>query len=64
MAFREKSKKHDELSAIVEGNKKKSVPGWLDVDTDNKEFQVLSFPTREDVTIDVEEHLVVELYSK
>jgi small subunit ribosomal protein S4 len=64
VAFREKSKGHDELGALVEGNKNKSVPGWLDVDRDNKELKVLSFPTREDVTIDVEEHLVVELYSK
>ena len=64
LAFREKSKGHDELSALVEVNKNKSVPGWLDVDRDNKELKVLSFPTREDITIDVEEHLVVELYSK
>lgn len=64
VAFRDKSKKHDELGALVEMNKKKSVPGWLDVDRENREVKILSFPTRDEVAIDVEEHLVVELYSK
>ncbi|MCJ7579264.1 MAG: 30S ribosomal protein S4 [Candidatus Aminicenantes bacterium] len=62
--FRERSKNHQELGALVESNKTKSVPGWLSVDWDNKEINVLSFPNRDDITFDVEEHLVVELYSK
>jgi small subunit ribosomal protein S4 len=64
LAYREKSKNHDELSALVESNANKSVPGWLDVDSENKEIKILSFPAREDIPIDIEEHLVVELYSK
>jgi len=64
LAYREKSKNHDELSAIVESNTSKAVPGWLDVDREKKEIKVLSSPPREDVAIEVEEHLIVELYSK
>lgn len=64
LAFREKSKNHDELSAIVESHTSKVVPGWLQVDRENKEINVLSSPTREDVALEVEEHLIVELYSK
>jgi len=64
IAFREKSAKHDELSALVEANKNKEVPPWLEVDSDNKQVRVVSYPTREDIPIPVEEHLVVELYSK
>jgi len=64
VSFRDKSKKHEELKALVEHNKSKMVPGWLEVDTDRMEIKVLSFPTREDIPIPVEEHLVVELYSK
>jgi small subunit ribosomal protein S4 len=64
ITFRDKSKNHEELKAIVEFNKNKTVPAWLDVDRENMEIKVLSFPVREDVTFPVEEHLVVELYSK
>jgi len=64
LSFREKSKKHEELKAIVEFNKNKMVPGWLEVDRDKMDIKVLSFPAREEIPIPVEEHLVVELYSK
>ncbi|MFC2142501.1 30S ribosomal protein S4 [Acidobacteriota bacterium] len=64
VAFRGKAAKHEELSALVEANKNKEVPPWLEVDTDNKQVRVVSFPTREDIPIPVQEHLVVELYSK
>ena len=62
--FREKSAGDEELKAVVEFNKNKTVPGWLEVNREKMEIKVLSFPTREDVTIPVEEHLIVELYSK
>jgi small subunit ribosomal protein S4 len=64
VSFRDKSKKHEELKALVEYNKSKSVPGWLEVDRDKMEIKVLAFPAREEIPIPVEEHLVVELYSK
>jgi small subunit ribosomal protein S4 len=64
LSFRDKSKKNDELRAIVEFNKGKAVPGWLEVDQDNMEAKVLSLPKREEITFEVAEHLVVELYSK
>jgi len=64
VSFREKSTKNEELKAIVESNKNKTVPGWIEVDAEKKEAKILSFPTREDITLPVEEHLVVELFSK
>jgi len=64
LSFRERSKKNEELKAIVESNTGKTVPGWLDVDRENMKIKVLSFPVREDVSFPVEEHLIVELYSK
>lgn len=64
ISFKDKSKEHEELKAIVEFNKNKTVPAWLEVDRDNMQIKVLSLPVREDVTFPVEEHLVVELYSK
>lgn len=64
VSFRDKSKAHEELKAIVENNQGKAVPGWLEVDRERMEIKVLSFPTREEISFPVEEHLVVELYSK
>jgi small subunit ribosomal protein S4 len=64
VAFRGGSRGKEEYKAIVEYNKNKTVPGWLEVNSDNMAAKVLSFPKREDVSIPVEEHLVVELYSR
>ncbi|NQT79866.1 MAG: 30S ribosomal protein S4 [Candidatus Aminicenantes bacterium] len=64
ITFREKSAKHEELKAIVDSNKNKTVPGWIEVDSEKILVKILSFPDREDITFPVEEHLVVELYSK
>lgn len=41
-----------------------SVPGWLSVDFENFKCKVLQLPKREDVGIPVEEHLIVEFYSR
>jgi small subunit ribosomal protein S4 len=40
------------------------VPGWLEVDRDGLKTRVMALPTRADITFPVEEHMVVELYSK
>jgi len=64
ISFKEKSAQHEELKAIVESNKSKEVPEWIEMDHERMQAKVLHFPTREDITFPVEEHLVVELYSK
>ncbi|MFQ5721175.1 MAG: 30S ribosomal protein S4 [Candidatus Aminicenantales bacterium] len=64
ISFKERSAKNEELKAIVDFNKNKTVPGWLEIDREKMEIKVLALPTREDITVLVEEHLVVELYSK
>jgi small subunit ribosomal protein S4 len=64
LTFQEKSAEHEELDAIVESQKNKEVPPWLEVDSENKKVRVVSYPKREDVPLPIEEHLIVELYSK
>jgi small subunit ribosomal protein S4 len=64
ITFNETSIKKEDFKALVESNSTKTIPGWLEVDFDNVTARVVSFPTREDIAISVEEHLVVELYSK
>ncbi len=64
VGLKEKAAQNEDFKAIVEANKGKTVPGWLQPDWDNFQGKVASLPTRQDVTIPVEEHLIVELYSK
>jgi len=42
----------------------KPMPKWLSVDLEKKEGKILALPQRDDVDLVVEEHLIVELYSK
>jgi small subunit ribosomal protein S4 len=64
VAFRPRSAKSEDIKAVVASNRSKTVPGWLEVDWEAMKGRVLALPTRQDVTLPVEEHLVVELYSK
>lgn len=40
------------------------IPAWLSVDREKLEGKVLADPTREEIDTPIEEHLIVELYSK
>ena len=62
--FKARTAKDETMKAVVASNRSKSIPGWLEVDAENMKGRVLAVPKRQDVTIPVEEHLVVELYSK
>jgi small subunit ribosomal protein S4 len=64
VSFRPRSAKSEDIQAIVASNRSKTVPGWLEMDWDNLTGRIRALPTRQDVTLPVEEHLVVELYSK
>ncbi len=64
VSLRERSAQSKYLKAMVESHQGKTLPGWLEVDRDNLKGRILALPTRADVTLPVEEHLVVELYSK
>jgi small subunit ribosomal protein S4 len=47
----------------VEANKGRPLPGWLSLDESIPQVTVLAMPTRDDVQIPVEEHLIIELCS-
>lgn len=64
ISFKNKSASNETLRAIVDSNKDKTVPAWIEVDYEKMQAKILSFPSREDVTFPVEEHMIVELYSK
>ena len=48
----------------AEVNSSKLIPDWLEKDNEKLEAKVVRLATREDVDLPVEEHLIVELYSK
>jgi small subunit ribosomal protein S4 len=64
VAVREKSKSSERMKQIVEENAKRVIPKWLSMDKNKLEGRVLQLSDREDIDYDVEEHLIVELYSK
>lgn len=50
-------------SALV-SNERVQVPAWLEIDIEKLQGSVLSLPTRDQIDLDVNEQLIVELYSK
>ena len=64
IGVREKSKGNARMKEIVETNEKRIIPKWLSMDKTKLEGRVLQLSDREDIDYDVEEHLIVELYSK
>lgn len=64
VAFKEKSRGNETIKGIVEANSARPVPKWLDVDRTAFQGKVLSLPNREEIDLSIEEHLIVELYSK
>jgi small subunit ribosomal protein S4 len=65
VAVREKSKKQARIKAALElaaSNREK--PTWLEVDATKMEGVFKRTPERSDLSADINEHLIVELYSK
>ena len=64
ISLKENSKKSEKFKQIIEANASKAAPTWLDLNKDNQTAKVLRMPVKEDLDYDIEEHLIVELYSK
>lgn len=64
IAIKDKSKESTKIQATVEANASRPVPQWLDLNAEAQTAKVLALPTREQIMVPVEEHLIVELYSK
>ncbi|MCD8095087.1 MAG: 30S ribosomal protein S4 [Ruminococcus sp.] len=64
IALSEKSKKSEKFKQIIENVSDRLIPTWLDADKANQTAKVLRVPVKDDLDYEVEEHLIVELYSK
>ena len=60
----EKSKKSVKFKTILENFASKPTPMWMQVDKQNCKVNIERLCNREEVELEVEEHLIVELYSK
>lgn len=64
VSFKETSKTTDEFKNLVESNGSRPVPQWMEADKDAMQVKILRAPEREEIVTPVEEHLIVEFYSK
>lgn len=64
VAIKEGSKSSAKFAAINETNASRPCPKWLEKDAEGANGKVIAMPTREDVDLEVDETLIVELYSK
>ena len=64
ITLKEKTQSSDRMKDIVEANSTRTVPKWLDMDKNTLSGKVIALAQRDDIDFEVEEHLIVELYSK
>ena len=64
IAVREKSRSSAKFEAILGSTESRIVPKWLDMNRDTLEGRVIALAEREDIDLPIEEHLIVEFYSK
>lgn len=64
ITVRESKKGNATLKVNVAESSKRAIPTWLERDTEKVSGKVIRLSSREDIDISIEEHLIVELYSK
>jgi small subunit ribosomal protein S4 len=63
VAIKAKSKDSDKFKALLESDGR-PVPQWLDLNAEAATAKIVALPDREQIATPVEEHLIVEFYSK
>lgn len=60
---KESSRSSEKFKGLVENNQRVA-PDWLEVDMEKMRARVVGVPKKEHIDIPIEEHLIVELYSR
>jgi small subunit ribosomal protein S4 len=60
----EKSREMVAIQGAIEAVARRGVPQWMELDKEKKRGVIKSLPVREDLTMPIQEQLIVELYSK
>ncbi|MEZ4278136.1 MAG: 30S ribosomal protein S4 [Myxococcota bacterium] len=61
---RDRSKQVARISGALETAEGRAVPQWLEIEKDAMKGTVKALPQREDITLPIDEQLIVELYSR
>ena len=64
ITLKEKSKKNEVIVDNLEGAARRGVPSWLQLDAPSFQGTVKALPNRDEITLPIQEQLIVELYSK
>ncbi|MBE7052739.1 MAG: 30S ribosomal protein S4 [Ruminococcaceae bacterium] len=64
IAIKENSRSLTKIKAVLEQTEGKVIPAWLDLDKNTSSAKVVKLAAREDIDLEIKEHLIVELYSK
>ncbi len=64
ITIREKSAGNEYFKTLKEQGAARTVPKWLDLDAEKLTGKVVALPTRDDIDLTIEEHLIVEYYSR
>ena len=64
ITLKEASRGSEKIKAVLEATSGRAVPKWLDYNRDTFEAKVIAAPARDDIDLEIAEHLIVELYSK
>jgi len=59
-----KEERRDKVRPIVESNKDREVPTWVERNVDALRFQMLGLPNVEQIGLDIAANLIVEFYSR
>lgn len=62
--LKSEDKKSEKFKTIVEALESHTAPEWLVVDKEALKIRIDHLPARDEIDLDVQEHLIVELYSK
>ncbi len=61
---RDKSREFNRFKELAEQAARKTPPAWLELEADQYKGKVVAIPSREEIDVPIEEHLIVELYSR
>ena len=64
VSVKEKSLDGEKFKAVIEANGARPVPTWIERDNDANTGKIVNLPERDQIETPVEEHLIIEFYSK
>jgi small subunit ribosomal protein S4 len=64
VGFKESFIQNNHMQQALAVARSRGVPGWLELDPEKPQGKIVALPTRQDLTMPIQENLIVELYSK